>query len=136
SVFRRWEPPAASDYEAWATSSDGRSTALAGSDISRYPVQRSSGKHLAYAEWLAKHLPPMRLEISVSPALCVRTHRFRVGDKRLIAFERNIDYHMSEELKQVGGNEAFEKPVDVEASLPRRMHVYDLRTRKYLGHIL
>jgi hypothetical protein len=51
----------------------------------------------------------------------------------LIAFERNVDYQMSEDLKQAGGNEALEKPVDLEATLARSRHVYDLRAQKYLG---
>jgi hypothetical protein len=41
---------------------------------------------------------------------------------------------MSEDLKQAGGNEALEKPVEVEARLAQSAHVYDLRTQKYLGH--
>jgi hypothetical protein len=52
----------------------------------------------------------------------------------LVAFERLIDYRMSEDLKQAGGNDALEKPVEVEAALPQPMHVYDLRAQRYLGH--
>jgi hypothetical protein len=64
---------------------------------------------------------------------CIRTHRFRLGNARLLAFERNVDYHMSEDLKQAGGNEALEKPVSFEAKLPGKAHVYDLRSGAYLG---
>jgi hypothetical protein len=53
---------------------------------------------------------------------------------RLLAIERNVDYHMSEALAQAGGNEALEKPVEAEATLRQQMHVYDLRTRAYLGY--
>jgi hypothetical protein len=51
----------------------------------------------------------------------------------LVAFERNIDYQMSEELKQAGGNESLEKPVELEAVLAQPAHVYDLRAQTYLG---
>jgi hypothetical protein len=40
---------------------------------------------------------------------------------------------MSEDLKQSGGNEALEKPVEFTARLKAAAHVYDLRTGKYLG---
>jgi hypothetical protein len=63
----------------------------------------------------------------------VRTHRFRLGQARLLAFERNIDYHMSEDLQQAGGNEALETPVSFDAALPEKANIYDLRARKYLG---
>jgi hypothetical protein len=63
-------------------------------------------------------------------------HRFRLGSARLLAFERNIDYHMSEDLKQAGGNEALEKPVYLEAELDAPAHVYDLRTWEYHGLIV
>jgi hypothetical protein len=60
-------------------------------------------------------------------------HRFRVGREQLLAFERNVEYQMSEDLKQAGGNEVLEKPVDLEAVLSRPAHVFDLRAQKYLG---
>jgi hypothetical protein len=65
----------------------------------------------------------------------VRVHRFSVARGQIVAFERNITYQMSEELKQAGGNEALEKPIEVEATLAQPAHVYDLRTQQYLGHI-
>jgi hypothetical protein len=40
---------------------------------------------------------------------------------------------MSEDLKQAGGNENLEKPIELTAKLPERGHVYDLRTGKYFG---
>ena len=52
---------------------------------------------------------------------------------QLFAFERNVSYHMSEDLKQAGGNEQLEKPVEAEASLAAPAHVYDLRAKSYLG---
>ena len=89
---------------------------------------------LARREWLAGQLRAMPPEIAVPSTASVRTHRFRVSRGQLLAFEREIDYRMSEELKQAGGNEALEKPVEIEATLPQPMHVYDLRTQRYLGH--
>jgi hypothetical protein len=65
---------------------------------------------------------------------CVRIHRYKLGDARLIALERNIDYHMSEDLAQAGGNEALEKPIQTQALLKEPAHVYDLRSGKYLGN--
>jgi hypothetical protein len=84
-------------------------------------------------EWLAGQLRAMPPEIAVPANSCVRTHRFRISRGQLVAFERAIDYRMSEELKQAGGNEAFEKPVEIEATLPQMKHVYDLRAQRYLG---
>ena len=68
-----------------------------------------------------------------NPSTRTRIHRYALGSARLVAFERNIDYHMSEDLKQAGGNEALEKPIDLEAKLAKLAHVYDLRAGKYLG---
>ena len=70
-------------------------------------------------------------EMHIRPRTAI--YRYRLGDARLLAFERNVDYHMSEELKQAAGNEQLEKPIDVEASLAAPAHLYDLRTKKYLG---
>ena len=78
---------------------------------------------------------------SVTPAVRVPvearvlTHRFRLGPARLFAFERNILWQMSEDLKQSGGNEALEKPGTFGAALDTPAHVYDLRTGKYLGFL-
>jgi hypothetical protein len=84
--------------------------------------------------WLQKQLGPLRPEIIVSPNARVRVHRFRAGHAELVAFERNVNYQMSEDLKQAGGNEALEKPVEIEAQLPHAFHIYELRGEKYLGH--
>lgn len=59
----------------------------------------------------------------------------RHSTAHLIAIERNISYKMSESLKQAGGNEALEKPVEIKAALGVPAHAYDLRTLKYLGHV-
>lgn len=77
----------------------------------------------------------VKLAGSADPrATRVRVHRFRLGGARLLAFERNIDYRMSEDLKQAGGNEALEQPAELEAAWTDPAHVYDLRTGAYLGH--
>jgi hypothetical protein len=72
---------------------------------------------------------PIRVPIEAR----VRTHRFTLGKARLLAFERNIDYKMSEDLAQAGGNEQLEKPVTFTASWNGENEVYDLRTGKHLG---
>jgi hypothetical protein len=91
-----------------------------------------------WLDWAARSLPA-RSEISVratnGESTRTRIHRYRLGPARLLAFERNISYQMSEDLKQAGGNEALEKPVALEAALPEAAHIYDLRSGKYLGHL-
>lgn len=75
--------------------------------------------------------------IKLPPSARARVHRFRAGDALLVAIERNIEYQMSEDLKQAGGNEALEKQVELTARLspssPTK-HIYDLRTGQRLGH--
>lgn len=55
------------------------------------------------------------------------------GQSRPLAFERNINYQMSEELKQAGGNELLEQPIELDARLSQAWHLYDLREQRYLG---
>jgi hypothetical protein len=81
------------------------------------------------AQILAAVPPAFRLD----PAARVALFRYRLGDVRLLALERNIDYRMSEELKQAGGNEALEQRVTVAVPLPAESHVYDLRTGAHAG---
>jgi hypothetical protein len=77
-------------------------------------------------------LPPALVKIP--PEARVRTHRFTVGkDTRLLAFERNIDYKISEDLAQAGGNQELEKPVTFTATWNGDSEVYDLRTGNHLG---
>jgi hypothetical protein len=85
---------------------------------------------LVMMDQLRASLPPA---VQVPRRACLRTHRYHLGKARLVAFERNVDYHMSEDLKQAGGNEALEKPVSFGAKLAGKAHVYDLRAKKYLG---
>jgi hypothetical protein len=93
-----------------------------------------TGTNSAWLSWLEDALGPRRPAVLVKPNAQVRVHRFKVKAGRLLAFERNIQYQMSEELKQAGGNQALETPVEVEATLAKPAEVYDLRSGAYLGH--
>jgi hypothetical protein len=105
-------------------------------DIARYGADRLKvTPSLEWAEWIEKQLAPFKREVSVPASARVQIYRYRLGTAQLVALERNISYAMSEELKQAGGNEALEQPIEIEASLARPAHVYDLRTQKYLGQI-
>ena len=86
----------------------------------------------AWSEWLAAQIP-LPLTVKVPAAARVLIHRFRLGSARLLAFERGIDYTMGANLKQGGGNQALEKPVEVTATLATPAHAYDLRSGNYLG---
>lgn len=104
-------------------------------EIPRYAAERLKAEPAATVpDWIGKCLKGMPPEIRLSAAARTRIYRFSVGGGQLAAFERNIDYHVTEELKQAGGNEALEKPVELEAALARPAHVYDLRAQTYLGH--
>ncbi len=86
-----------------------------------------------WLNWLKSQTSGIELEIAVNPEAHIRVHRFRITAGRLFALERNINYQMSEELKQIGGNQALEQPLTTEAVLREKAHVYDLRTESYLG---
>ncbi len=98
----------------------------------QFAAGRLQGK-MDWAAWISTQLGSLRPEVSVPPTARTRIHRFRCGANRLLAFERNINYQMSEDLKQAGGNEALEKPIELEAKLAQPAHVYDLRAQRYLG---
>lgn len=106
-------------------------------DVADYGALRATGEHGArdHGQEIASGMGLGTPSVGgILVGLRVRTHRSRLGGVRLLAFERNVDYHMSEDLKQAGGNEALEKPVSFEARLKGgRSHVYELRTKKYLG---
>jgi hypothetical protein len=88
-----------------------------------------------WASWIGERMKFMPPPIQISASACVHTHRYRLGKNRLVAFERNVDYHMSEDLKQAGGNERLETGIEVEARLGSEAHVYDLTTQEYLGKL-
>jgi hypothetical protein len=106
-------------------------------DVAAFPKERLAAAAIdSLTEWIAAVLgdsPRLRRQVIVPIEARTRIHRYRVGAARLLAFERGIDYHMSEDLKQAGGNEALEKPVNLQARLAQPAHVYDLRTGNYLG---
>jgi hypothetical protein len=101
-------------------------------DIAAFGQARIKGEASEWYRWAEQQcaLPHV---VSVPAETQTRIHRYTLGDARLVAFERNIVYHMSEDLKQAGGNEAWEKPIDLVAQLDVPAHVYDLRTQRYLG---
>jgi hypothetical protein len=104
-------------------------------DIAAFSVSRAKGLATAsWSSWAKTALAELPPAVTVSPQACVRVHRFKTPRAQLVAFERNIDYHMSEDLKQAGGNEVLEKPISLEATLLKPCHIYDLRAQKYLGH--
>ncbi|HWQ93803.1 MAG TPA: hypothetical protein VN673_19225, partial [Clostridia bacterium] len=114
--------------------SKGKQPAMRVGDMAQYAAERMQLEpNLAWLDWVAKQLGDRRPEVVVPPTTRTRVHRLRFSEGQLLAFERNINYHMSEDLKQAGGNEALEKPVQFEAKLGARKHVYDLRALRYLG---
>lgn len=84
-------------------------------------------------DWLRTQLTGLPPEVSMPIEARSRLHRFAIASGRLLAVERNIEYQMSEDLKQAGGNQALEEPIQTEAVLRQPGHVYDLRTETYLG---
>ena len=104
-------------------------------DFAQYQADRVTAKPEAveWSRWIAERIGGLKPEVSVRGFTATRVHRFRTPKASLLAFERNINYQMSEDLKQAGGNEALEKPVEVKATLPKETHVYDLWTGIYLG---
>jgi len=101
--------------------------------IDRLKPTPSSAPDLA--TWLAAKLQSQRPMISLPAEAKMRSYEFLVPGGNLLAYERNIEYAMSESLQQAGGNEALEKPVEVQVSLPVPEPIYDLNTQTYLGRI-
>jgi hypothetical protein len=103
-------------------------------DIAGFSVSRAKGETTAaWSSWVKTALAELKPAIAVPPEARVRVHRFKVPRGQLVAFERNINYQMSEDLKQAGGNETLEKPISVEATLTQPHHIYELRSQKYMG---
>ena len=107
-------------------------------DIAKYGTTDDT---LAFYPFAADPLPikpPVTVALPpdpLGPARPARTriHRFTLGPAQLLAFERNIPYHMSEDLKQKGDNAALETPLELQATLPAPAYIYDLRTGKPVG---
>ena len=113
---------------------EGRPPVIEHSDIARYAAERlEPSGNMGLQGWVSQsaHLPEPAVQVEGNGR--VRVHRYEVSGGHLLAFERNVDYQMSEELKQAGGNEALEKPIEIEAKLKEPAEVYDLVSGKYLG---
>jgi hypothetical protein len=132
-------PPAAPWARAYAARSGSSKPAVSKEgDVAAYARQRlENSPDPTWADWIAGQTPQLTREVTITGATASRTrvHRFRAGSARLLAFERNADYHMSEDLKQAGGNQRLEVPIEVEAVLSRAAHAYDLRESKSLGKV-
>ncbi len=103
-------------------------------DVANYSADRlKEHSQDSWSAWISGQLGALQPEVRVPAGARVRVHRFRVRGAELLAFERNINYQMSEELKQAGGNEALEKPIEVQATLSKSGHVYDLLKSSYRG---
>ena len=125
---------------------------MAASATNSAPMQRHEGDIAIYASdrlgaqpspdwarWLKSQMPyPPEMIVSAAddsgsnPHVLI--HRFQLGTTQLVALERNIAYHMSESLKQAGGNERLEKPVRVTVVLKNAAYVYDLRAQTLQAH--
>jgi hypothetical protein len=116
-----------------AVESNGRITKTAEGSCGYLSERLKQAAASTWLDWVGGALHQVPLEIAVPPSARVRIYRFPTKLGRLVAFERNIEYQMSEDLKQAGGNEALEVPVQVEAVLVHPAHIYDLRTERYLG---
>ena len=131
-------PPLAPAHEngTWLLRRDaqGSRTAATPNDLSQWLGKRTAlddSVAILPFEEIEKAVPR---SVRVTREASVRTHRYKSGTARLLAFERNIVWQMSEDLKQRGGNEALEKPVTFDAKLAAPAHIYDLRSGKYVGH--
>jgi hypothetical protein len=126
--------PPASRLQGGGFSHSQKSSTTRSGEISKYAATRlSASPDFAWPKWIATNLSNLHPAVEIPLSARVRVHRYRLGSARLLAFERNIDYQMSEDLKQAGGNENLEKPAEVAATLKEPAHIYDLRTGKYLG---
>jgi hypothetical protein len=133
-ALEKFFPASAAPTSTFATRGMGQPSTPGPSDITHYVADRlTSAPASDWPDWLRRQLDHLRPEITLPVGTRARIHRFRAGRAELIAFERNVDYQMSEDLKQAGGNEALEKPIELEVTLSYSGHVFDLRAQKYLG---
>lgn len=127
-------PSASPAVHAWRGGQ--RKAASLAANLVEFPQQRlASQPGSGFVNWLGEQIGqgPVRLP----PAARTRVHRFQVGEATLVAVERNVDYHMREELKQAGGNEALEQPIELTARLTdtaRARYIYDLRQSRQVAH--
>lgn len=124
--FVSWSPPG-------STGSTTRQTDSKPGDIAHFATDRLSvTPKTEWTDWARTYLRLPRA-VTVPAEARVRIHRYRVGTARLLAFERNVNYQMSENLQQTAGNEFLEKPIELEATLTEPAFVYDLGTLKFLA---
>jgi hypothetical protein len=134
AALERLFPAAAAPASSLAANGLGGPPSAAPGDAARYAAGRLAAAPASdWSGWLRRQLGPLRPEIALPADARVRVHRFRAGRAELLAFERNVEYDMSGDLKQAGGNQALEKPVELDITLPRSAHLYDLRAQRYLG---
>jgi hypothetical protein len=74
---------------------------------------------------------PLAVEVPIASEVSVQ--RYRLGNARLIALERNVGYAMGEDLQQRAVAKRLEEPVSFDAHLASKAHVYDLRSGKSFG---
>ena len=136
SVLEDLFPPRRSEDGVYAaTAAAPEAVRFRSGDIARYAVHRLAEKpRLDWAEWIEGLCQWLPREVRVPLSVRVRVYRYRLGPARLIALERNISYHMSENLAQAGGNEALEHPVSIPIHLSHGGWIYDLWTQKLLAH--
>ncbi len=134
--LEKYFPAANSSETAYCVTAGTNYHSLQG-DIAKYSGSRlKNPPSLEQVQWVKKILEQSNIKNDVSYPLDTRAHifKFKLGDARLIAFERGIDYQMSEELKQAGGNESLEISQEITAQLSYTGHIYDLRNQKYIGY--
>jgi len=103
--------------------------------IGDYASQRLTAMMPALWSWLADRCRavPREVVLTSAPSSRTRIHRYRIGNAKLIAFERNVEYDLRADVTAAGGNKNLDTPVELTARLATAAHVYDLRTNKYLG---
>src|SRR5207247_2591767 len=123
--------PAAAPWErSYAARADSPRAAERDGDLASAALERLAAHPAAgWLEWIETSLGDLPRAAAAARPREARAliHRFRLGQATLLGVERNIDYRMSEELKQAGGNRSLEEPIEVELRLGRAAHVYDLR---------
>lgn len=125
---------ALSNRQVRALFGDGHRPGACTNSTAQYAVARlkdTGGRE--WSAWLARQIRSMQPPVSVSPEARARIRRFKLGRNRLLGIERNINYQMSEQLKQAGGNEALEKRSKPSRRWGQPMHIYNLWTEDYLG---
>jgi hypothetical protein len=123
--------PAASQTESSAVTVG--SASHHSGDIAAYSGLRLQAE-MDWPKWIQSAAASLKPAVRLPLNARVRVHSYRLGKSRLIALERNISYAMSEDLKQAGGNEALETPLDTTVELTVPGHLYNLRTGAYLGN--